>query len=131
MSELNSCAYCGESMIVNGDIIGSKWSQCNGCESRGPLVRYHSMCNAKTVSSAINASNTRAPQSEWISVNDYLPTKLDYRNTSKCILAYSEANKCMYTAVFDVKNHCFLCFHSGQLIYGVTEWMPTPPKAEK
>ena len=137
MSDLNPCPYCGESMFVNGDTIGSKWSQCNGCESRGPLVRYHSMCNAKTISSAINASNTRAPQSEWVSVETlperhewYLISRVDDNGCNQVTMAFLDT--CEYINESAV---CWLTHNDSALAdeWGdVTHWMPLPtPPSEQ
>tara|TARA_R110002124_G_C8974544_1_gene515805 strand:+ start:42171 stop:42377 length:207 start_codon:yes stop_codon:yes gene_type:complete len=67
--------------------------------------------------------------SDWISVDDELPTKIKGSPFSLPCIAYCPFDKCQYTSL--LLDGIFVHFETGRVIHGgVTHWMqlPAPPK---
>jgi uncharacterized Zn finger protein len=139
MSELKQCPFCGcraEAVDEDygGDDIG--FVQCTDCGARtdGYL--------AGTVSHdiLIGEWNTRAPQSEWISVDDELPVNDD----EFLVVSHGETRVCKFNPWRSDPNknkeYSYMWFYEEDIphygsqrceVFCVTYWMPmpTPPKS--
>lgn len=68
MSELKNCLHCGSKHVMVENSGGVQWfGECTTCGAHGPVS------DESEIDAALLWS-TRAPQSEWISVVDRLPT---------------------------------------------------------
>ena len=72
MSELKSCPHCGSENVMIDDLWdnGTSTAFCGDCQSKSS--------NFCEYGDAVKSWNARAPQSEWISVEDFTPVEHCY-----------------------------------------------------
>ena len=118
MSELKPCPFCGSENVMIDDILdnGTNTVFCGDCQSKSS--------NFCEYDAAAEQWNTRATQSEWISVDDRLP--FDGQEVIAC--REDKVMACVFTIDYD--GHIY--FESKDNVHGIDAvyWMPlpTPPK---
>ena len=114
MSELKPCPYCGGDAEVYETIKGYT-VMC----SNGECVELQT--SDWTMSKAVSLWNTRTPQSEWISVDDRLPSE------DVPVICYSNDIVTGWQVVLFVSDSFWMESSTGAPYPAiVTHWMPLP-----
>lgn len=127
MSELLPCPFCGTVPNLEDDAYhyqnqGNKWGGIRCCID-GPEVRTNYKPWPHWKDEAIKEWNTRAPQKQWVSVDERLPDRLEVRAKLR---DGSEVN-CWYQS-----NGDYYWKGGGSEVFilecQVTHWQPQPPE---
>jgi len=115
--ELKPCPFCGSKNVMIDDLFdnGTNTVFCGECQSKSS-----NFCH---FDSAIEQWNTRAPQNEWISVDDELPENIT--TIDLLINAKRRRIDCVF-----MNGKFYVTPNSGDWVEiknTVTHWMIAPP----